>query len=368
MKCGFAVDIGTSTVSAYLCSLENNSVLVKYVEKNTQSIYGEDVVSRILFAHNNTVEKLQKSIITQIDTMFHRMVKMALKKNVIIQSTDVSKVVITGNTVMLHFFIGLPVEGLEAAPFEPNSLFGVEMTGNGVFALVNKNQQNSNISIYLCPCIDAFVGSDAVCAVLAILAKNIKFPALMVDIGTNTEIVLMNSYNDFLSCSTAAGPAFEGGRISVDMKGSQLVAILSRMLEENKMDIHGTILTDGCLLNQKDVRELQLAKSAISAAIDTLLNEECLTPEEISSCHICGTFGNALEVKHMEAIGLLPVGFSSRCYFEGNAAGLGACMILFDDENRAKAKSIVNSTRNIELANNLFFSKRYIERMNFIAE
>ena len=242
MRCGFAVDVGTTNIEISLWNLDSGMILEKKISRNCLYLYGADVVSRILFAHYNGVEVLQRKLIAQLKTEFSQMVREFAPKSggFVTGCGDSSFVadcaVFTGNTVMLHFLSGLSVAGFEKAPFTPVSLFGEVEPGDSALASLAKE-------VILPPCIGAFLGADIVCASLAIseldggtaadTAQEVHAePYIVIDIGTNTEIMLVDANGKRTACSSAAGPAFEGGGLSVDMKGSALVSELARMLDE----------------------------------------------------------------------------------------------------------------------------------------
>ncbi|MBQ0167586.1 MAG: DUF4445 domain-containing protein [Treponema sp.] len=371
----FIADIGTTTIKASLVSSgatgsdrNSGALLASLSEKNAQSVFGLDVISRVLYAHHNGVEPLQKKVLSQV----HDMLK-ALCVSADVQPESVSRSIITGNTIMLHLVRGLSVSGFEMAPFTPVSLGEAEEVLFGLPA-------------YFPPCIDAFLGADAVCAALyAISAPEARFPLLLADVGTNTEIMLFTSSAfeeggagtyDKLSltcCSTAAGPAFEGGVSGGRYTGSELVHMLAELLKAGTMDETGLLLEDadsssasesGFLLAQNDIRQLQLAKGAVSAAVDTLLQEAGLSVGDVGSFVLCGNFGSALNTEEAERIGLFPEGLSSVARYAGNAAELGA-RLLVSDGMKVLAKKIAASGKLIQLADSRFFARRYIERMNF---
>ena len=392
MRCGFAVDIGTTNIEISLWRLDDDSVpdeasvccssnALSKTPLKTKSVrnclcrYGADVVSRILYAHYHSVEELQNKLVAQLKTEFDTMLSEY-------SGAVVARAVFTGNTVMLHFLSGFSVAGFEKAPFTPVSLFG---DGGGAACSPLASLADE---VILPPCISAFLGADIVCAALAAenavscdsALKN-DAPYIVIDIGTNTEILLVGADGRKTGCSAAAGPAFEGGGLSVDMKGSALVAELARMLDESLMDETGYIAetTDGTgcgdnaderrtILNQQDVRQLQLAKGATAAAAETLLSSVGLEAAGIKKCFICGNFGNALDINAVEKTGLLPAALAKNAVYFGNAALRGAELILLSSTAALQqATQIAAETSVIQLADSAFFAEKYIQRMNFSA-
>lgn len=420
-KIFFIADIGTTTIKASLyaidpllpaaCSLsaENccGAPLAVLSEKNAQTVFGLDVISRVLYAHNNGVALLQKKVLCQLLSMLRSVCMQAG-----VPSDSVTAIILTGNTVMLHLVRGLSVQGFEMAPFTPVTAAAAEMTFCTVFESVLDDVSTGLTSdvlppgtapVYFPPCFDAFLGADGVCATLYAVVSEacfsaceeacfsgqrvLRFPVLIADVGTNTEIILIKPGNTAVSgkdalpqefevfcCSTAAGPAFEGGVLGGRYTGSELIHKLSGLLESGAMDETGLLIEkpagletcqlSGSGITQDAVRQLQLAKGAVCAAIETLLNEENVALEEIGSFILCGNFGSALSVNEAERIGLFPAGLSSVTRYAGNAAELGA-RFLADDGMKDLAERIAAAGKMIQLADSSFFARRYIECMNF---
>lgn len=499
MRCGFAVDIGTTNIEVSLWNLDSSDAnagcrlstfknnhlmesscddsvtsetsrafravpLLTKTFRNCLYLYGADVVSRILYAHYNSVEILQQKLISQLKQEFDAMIResnavkcgesgfVADSSYVVDRAEPVpesgdfaasgvsgagcassrdayvaDRAVFTGNTVMLHFLRGLSVAGFEKAPFTPVSLFGEVVPAASALASLAKE-------VILPPCISAFLGADIVCASLAVESdlsdssvsggampatrnagdasgamsaaaadtaqetRAAEKPYIIIDIGTNTEIMLVDSDGKRTACSVAAGPAFEGGGLSVDMKGSALVSELARMLDENIMDETGYLGPDDApsadnapgelscnqcataeftskenkrrtQLTQQDVRQLQLAKGATAAAVETLLQSVGLEAADIKKCFICGNFGNALDISAVKKTGLLPVHLADCAVYVGNAALRGAELILLSKTAAlSRASEIAQETAVLQLADSAVFAEKYIQNMNFRAK
>lgn len=420
-KLVFVVDIGTTTIKTMLYKADGEPIDGTH-EKNKQSVYGIDVVSRVLSAHYKGVFPLQKAVILEILCL------LEFQCDDDYELADVSRIIITGNTIMLHLVRGLSVQGFEMAPFTPVTLEEAEIPlgelfTEGMRASINHFDDDHpsvypplDTPVYFPPCVDAFIGADAVCAALNVLEGGAdfigrprfkpRFPLLIADVGTNTEIMLitparkptsvtgaesLSDEYEITCCSTAAGPAFEGGVLGGKYTGSSLVHLLAELLKAGAMDETGfldekaaehvcrtgTFIAPGVfqlqllepgknlpVITQDAVRQLQLAKGAVCAAIETLLMEKSLTVDDVGQFVLCGNFGSALDVKEAEHIGLFPAGLASVTEYAGNAAELGA-RLLMKDEMREKAKKIAASVKLIQLADSSYFARRYIERMNF---
>ncbi|MCR4940937.1 MAG: ASKHA domain-containing protein [Treponemataceae bacterium] len=379
MRCGFAVDIGTTNIEIALWNLDAEEMLCKRTFRNCLYVRGADVLSRILYAHYRSVEELQEKLALQLRDSFKSMIESAgLESSV----PAVETAVLTGNTVMLHFICGLPVTGFEKAPFRPASLFREE---GPAWPLPSLNAGE----IIIPPCIGAFLGGDIVCAglwaeKLSLSEKtcenskpetlfsgklsSLGAPYLVIDIGTNTEIMLVKSDGSRAACSAAAGPAFEGGGLSVGMKGAALVSALAALLDEGIMDETGYIeKSEASCLSQQDIRQLQLAKGATAAAVEALLESEAIAAKDIKKSFICGNFGNALDIEAVKKTGLLPAAVADKAFYAGNAALAGAELLLLSKTAAlGESRRIASSTSILQLADSAFFAEKYIERMNFI--
>ena len=368
---GIAIDIGTTTIKAYLVEnqyyMEENrkiqvetKIKTEIEEKNSQYLYGKDVISRVMYAHYNGNAKLRESIIFQLQSLIRRL-SSEINDNCIFSS-----IVITGNSVMLSILENFDLSGFERSPFESPSNFGYN---------TKIPELSPNETVYIPPIMDAFIGADALTAGFFALNKAKKtfpaqdiFPFLVVDIGTNGEILLFNEDNVF-GASCAAGPAFEGKNLSKNISGSTAISYLAKMLKNKIMDKSGEILQNSqnqnSPLSQEDVRGLQLAKSAIKTGVEVLLSETNSKPSDIKHCFICGNFGNALQEEDILEIGLLPADFQGKIEYLGNGAGFGAVDLVFSEENREKIKKIATNSKSIELGGNPLFNKKYIENLNF---
>ena len=373
VKSGYAlaVDIGTTTIAGYLYKFPEGELVRTSGVVNTQAQYGADVVTRMEHALNGGADKLQGCLQEQI--------------SLLARDVKIEKYVITGNTTMLHLLTGKDVKGMSCAPYTPESLFG-QWYGE----------------MYLPRCISAFVGADITCAILAsgMLARK---TSLLVDIGTNGEMVLWHE-GKLLCCSAAAGPAFEGAEISQGMLaesgainkvylengkvryttigdaraqgicGSGLVDAIAVMLEKGVLDDTGyleepfEIGDSNVYIAPEDVRQVQLAKAAIRAGIETLLHESGCAYEEIDCFYIAGGFGSYIDREQGAAIGLIPRALLSKVKIIGNGAGAGASMILQSRECLEESQRIAEKAVSLQLADSAYFAEKYVEQMMFESE
>jgi len=410
---GLAVDIGTTTVVAKLIDMRDGQCLATKSDFNPQARYGDDVISRIGYAKSETgLAKLHRMIIDCINRLIVQLCKEAA-----VEAKDIYEACMVGNTTMNHIFLKLPVAGLGRAPFRAFSLEAKDLPAEQLSLQINPAG-----NIHTAANIAAFVGSDAVAAGLAVGIDSAKETTLIVDIGTNGELVLGSSERLY-GASCAAGPALEGAGIScggraadgaieavivnewdidfdvigpgpahcicgsglidavavmldlgiVDATGrfverqrlrEQLVpAILSRVIEKDGQ--MGFALADEVIITQKDVRQVQLAKAAIRAGVKLLQKKIGLQDGDIKQILLAGAFGNFIRAESAVRIGLLPDVPLECVRFVGNAAVSGAQMILLSTRVRKEAEQLAGKIEYVEIANERDFVDVYTDCMAF---
>ncbi len=386
---GIAIDIGTTTVVLYFMNMLTGQIEKISYFLNPQKIFGADVITRISYCqeHKNGLDELQKSIIDAINSDFDN-----FKNEKQLVSDNIERVVIAGNTTMLHMLLGADPISLALAPFKP--VFIEEQIRSGHSSGLNINRDAIVITL---PGISAFVGSDIV-AGLAVLKVN-SGNCLFLDIGTNGEMALIAG-RKIIACSTAAGPAFEGANITCGMGavsgaisefsdtvdyhvignieplgicGSGLVDIVAYMLINNIIDETGRlketfIIHEGnkIMITQQDIREIQLAKSAIYSGIKILLKKAGITYQDIDALYLAGGFGNYITINSAIQIGLLPVELREKIYPIGNSSVIGALQYLKTDEFEVKIDNIINKTEYIELSDVDDFTMEFALNMDFL--
>lgn len=389
-RCGVAVDIGTTTLAARLYDREGR-LLSETSRPNPQSVRGADVITRMEAALDGRASELAGMTCRALDGMLRE-----LAKNADVPAEAIETAVITGNTVMLHLLTETEVEPLTHAPFEARRLFGETLTARQL----GLSSLPSDATVYLPPCIAAFVGADTVTAVLASDLREREETSLLCDVGTNGEMALWHGHTLYV-CSTAAGPAFEGAGISMGMSGrtgaidrvwvqdgeirchvigevepvglcgSGLVDAVAALLDTELLDETGYLedepatVTDPVTVTQEDIRAVQLAKSAIHAGMRTLIHTAHLSCDDVATLFIAGGFGSYLDVKNAGKIGLLPPELTDRVTVLGNAALTGATMLLLYPHLRPAAECLAREARLVELATNPVFVSEYMEQMMF---
>ncbi len=374
-----AADMGTTNIV-----VSNGITSVRL--KNPQTKYGSDIISRILFSMKNDPSLLTSSLhkgLLDAFSLFYETYS-ALPGNTGTGSFfPVKNIVLTGNTVMMHFLSGLDVSSLSSFPFKPLSLFNIQTNLFSIFPNIDYTAWSHLFSpettVYLPPCVDAFLGGDLVCAAAGCglygsftavheesfsNAVQSSSPRIVIDIGTNTEILLSHK-GLYYAASTAAGPAFEGGMIKSSLRGSELLNALSIMLHENQMDSTGMLLQERSLLCQSDIRLLQLAKSAICAAVKTLLHEASLRDNEIDEVFLCGAFGSNCRPEDIERTGLLPSSLARKITMKEHAVIEGSRILGISTFQRDICFKQIQNTSVIQLADSSFFAREYISCMNF---
>ena len=376
---GAAIDIGTTTVVLRLFDSYGRLVGEK-AALNPQRSVASDVLGRISASLDGKGALLSDMIIDCIKTLAKDICKDINRK-----SDEIERTVISGNTAMLYLLTNRNPESISRYPFEADELFGV---------WVDKT--------YLAACMNAYVGGDITCAVLSSGMCEGDKTVLLCDIGTNGEIALWKDGRLFVT-SAAAGPAFEGSEIScgcqnivgavnrVGVEDRKIVA--TTVGNEKAIGINGTGLVDAVAsflkldyidktgyaekpleikanggsieLTQDDIRALQLAKAAIRAGIETLLESTDTKTEDIDEFLIAGSFGSNLSIDSAVKIGLIPSALAGKARCIGNAALNGAADILFDDGKIVRAEEIANSAKHIQLGGSEQFYDRFISAIDF---
>lgn len=381
---GVAVDLGTTTLVVQLLNLENAQIIDAATDVNPQTRFGADLISRIQSCLDGRQEKLQELIRKKISKMIYEV----LQKHPV----KIDKVILVGNTVMHHIFSGLNVQPLSYYPFESPNL------GMQKFAPASLSWElPETASICFYPSIGSFVGSDILAGIAATKMTERETFSVLIDLGTNGEIVIGNKHQ-IICASTAAGPAFEGAKISQGMRattgaissittidngfachvignvlakgicGSGLIDAMAILLQQEQIGMFGEInsgekkimLSPGVYLTQQDIREFQLAKAAIAAGLQILLNRIKITFEEIDHIFIAGGFGNFLNIQHVIKTGLIE-STEDKIVKLGNTALIGAKMFLFREEYFIQ--NILKKTTHINLEGDPAFQDIYVEKL-----
>lgn len=408
---GAAVDIGTTTLSARLCDLESGATLGECRALNPQTKYGGDVAARISFAMERAdgPAALRRAAVDKLNEMIAGLAADA---------GAVCDVALAGNPTMIHIFFGVDPAGLAAAPFAPVFSDGIETSAReaGLTAV------HPNARLRALPGVSAYVGADTVGAALAAGLTRPGPTCLLVDIGTNAEIFLRTP-KGLSACSAAAGPAFEGAGLECGtwarpgalqhialapelstatigggapdgICGSAVFDLVAELRKTGALEAGGRIAPEnlrpefgslrrmftraggqprfviaakgrGTYFSQRDVRQVQLAKSAIRTGIEILLRRMGVKPGELKSIIVAGLLGNSLRAENVIASGLFPEAPAARIKYAGNAAIEGAAMTLLDERRWNEARRLARETRYVELSGDREFEERFTGFLGF---
>lgn len=410
---GVSIDIGTSKIVLHLVNLvTGETTSIKSIE-NPQIAYGEDVISRINYIALNEegLKRLQELVLEAINMLIDEACReTGVKRDCIYEVT------VVGNTAMHHIFLGYNPKQLAVAPYVPVAKQSVNVKAKRLGLKVNPLA-----NVYVLPIIAGFVGADAIADALASGIYEVDELSLLIDIGTNSEVFIGNR-EDIVSCSCAAGPAFEGmhiehgvkavtgaiERIKINPKdyeveyktindakpigicGSAMVDVVAEMFKCGIIDRHGhfnkNISTNrlrrenGMLkfiiawkeesgtgrditVSEKDVQEIILAKAAISSSIAVLMREKGVKKEDIGRVYIAGAFGSYLNAESALFLGLIPDVALERVSFVGNTAIAGAKICLLSRNMRDVADNLSRTIRYIELTAHPAFHREFIDAL-----
>ncbi len=400
---GVAVDIGTTTLAAYLLDLQTGDELAVESALNPQKPWGDDVISRCDAAGAGALAGLQAAVTGELNAMVGR-----LCARVGAAREQVFHMTVAGNTVMLHLFAGVSPAQIAQAPFVPVWTGTLDLPAGGLGLTLHPHAV-----VTVLPAVAGYVGADTVAAMVAAGLREDGPATLLIDIGTNGEIALAAG-GALYACSTAAGPAFEGAHISAGMGGvagaihrvttgdgkllcrtigdgpargicgSGLLDLVAVLLDVGAIDDTGRMDEDtapGWLtleggrvavdrerdiwLTGRDVREVQLAKGAIAAGIQVLLAQAGVRAAEVERVCLAGGFGSYLDRDSACRIGLLPKELRDRTVAVGNASGAGAKAALLSREAMDEARRLARAVRYVELSARKDFQDAFLDQMMF---
>jgi uncharacterized 2Fe-2S/4Fe-4S cluster protein (DUF4445 family) len=407
---GFAVDIGTSKIVGYLTNLSSGEVVGFGSLENPQISFGEDILSRISYAEES-LEKRRRLQILAVEGI-NRIIQMACGEAGV-NPSEIYELTVVGNTAMFSLFLGIQTKYLHLAPYVPGVKGPVVVKAQELGININPRA-----SIYALPNIAGYVGADAVGDVLATNIYEMDEMCLLVDVGTNGEVFVGNK-EDIVSCSCAAGPAFEGVHIQHGMKavsgaierieispktfevkyltidgakpvgicGSGIIdavaemfkcGIISERGKFNDVDTPRIIRVEGkpefviawkeetalgkdITVSLKDIEEVQLAKAAIHTGCAILMEKKAVTEDDIDRVFIAGAFGNYINPESAKFLGLIPDIPTEKITFAGNTALAGAKMALISREVRKTAQRLSRWIRYVELMAEPNFQREFVK-------
>ena len=413
---GVAVDLGTTTVVCYLLDLDIHKVVGSHSFLNPQVSYGDDVISRIAAStlQPGTLARMQEMLVEEMNRAFS-----ALTEEAGAVPGALSEVVVAGNTVMEHIFLGISPESIGHSPYSPQFRTHPPIAASELGLIIAPDG-----AVKLIPNVAGYVGGDIVAGIAAHAVDKEKPLRFFVDIGTNNELVI-GSEERMYCCATAAGPAFEGARISQGMRacngavekvamteegvsyeviggsvpkglcGSGLIDVVAMLLREGVIDSRGRMLTheectderikdrlssddnrinrflitdsnDPVYLTQKDVREVQLAVGAVKVGTEVMMEQMGTTVDGIDEILLAGAFGSNIDIASAITVGLLPKVEREKVRFIFNSSGLGACMALASADFYRATEQTMSRMEYIELSSLKDFQKRFIRSMLFV--
>ncbi len=416
---GVALDVGSTTLAAALVALDTGAVAASASTLNPQTHFGGDVMSRIAFAREREEggETLRRVLATALDALTGSCLETAR-----VGRDEVAGVVVVGNPTMTHSLLGLDLRGLGVAPYQGVRYDAWTGTAREL------GLELPAAEAHVLPGVRSHVGADAVAAVVAAGLDRAEAPTLLIDLGTNSEVVL-SAPEGLLCTSASAGPAFEGatihhgmravpgaierlqvaadgtarvetvgGEAPVGLCGSGLIDAVAELVRVGVVEVSGRVRTpdelegwcaaDLCrsvqaapdagravrlagrgdravLLTARDIRELQLVKGSIAAAVSLLLGEAGLEAESLDEVLIAGAFGSHIHVASARAIGLVPPLASGRVRPVGNAAGAGARLALVDRRARQRVEEAAARASFVELAERPDYQVAFVEALPF---
>ena len=406
---GFAVDVGTTKVAGYLVDLKNGELLAAVSLPNPQISFGEDLISRITY-WTESEEKgisLQKIVIGCVN----KLIEDSCKKFDVTKN-EIYDITVVGNTAMHHIFFGISPKYVGQSPFPVavKNSFDVKAKDIGMIA-------NSAAYVHALPPIAGFVGADTVAGILATEIYNKEETCMLIDVGTNAEIVVGNK-DKLTCCSAPAGPAFEGAKIKHGMRassgaietvwidpktletgyktidetkprgicGSGIIDTVAQLLKTNVIDDIGrfnkklnnprlrilgentefvlawqkdTSINKDITITRHDIQEILLAKAAVYTGTHILLKRLNLKPNDVEKLYIAGAFGTYIDLTNTLTIGMFPEIPSNKIQFVGNTAGSGGRLVLLSEKLRSKAEEIAINTGYIELASDPSFETEF---------
>lgn len=400
---GICIDIGTTTLAALLVNLETEADCQTAVSVNHQRAYGSDVLSRISASNSGKKWEIQRCIRQDLQ----KLIRELLQKEKITEQ-QIQRIVIAGNTTMCHLLRGFSCETLGVAPFLPVDLSWMEGSAADFLGM-----KELDTKVVILPGISAFVGADIMAGIAKMNMHRSEGYHLLLDIGTNGEMVLGNCHHMYVT-STSAGPAFEGGNISCGMAsipgvishvfmeetgktgfqvigeadgenkkkqqaigicGTGMIDLVYELRKHQMIDEHGTYsdlyfdtgyeLAGKVKFTQNDIREIQMAKAAIRAGVDILVKKAGIAFDEVDDCYLAGGFGTKIDITKAAGIGLIPKELEVKTIPVGNTVLAGTKEVLLGRISKDELEKIQTMADVINLAEENDFEELYLSYMDF---
>jgi len=409
---GVACDLGTTTAAVYLLDLNTGEQRAASVALNRQTAYGEDVLSRLDRAHAGGAEALRRAALETLNDLIAQVCREAG-----LSSQHIYEATLVGNPCMVHLLLGLDPHAIGLAPYIPTVADALDLPAREVGLEIAPGG-----NVHFLPAVAGYLGADAVADALAASLGEDERVRVLVDLGTNAEVLLSRG-RELFACAAPAGPAFEGARISCGMRaapgaidrvwladgrvqvhvlgerpalglaGSGLVSAAAALRRAGLLSDRGRFLPERApaglfaqgrdgpelvlvpedasgtgrrlTLTQRDVAELLLARAAVAAGLRLLLQEAGLEEKDLEEVLLAGSFGNFVDREEAMEIGLLPRLPPERVIGLGNAAGAGAVLALLSLPMRRRAQEVARQIRYIELSAHPEFREAFVRAMAF---
>lgn len=396
---GVAMDIGTTTIVLDLFDCRTKERIATTSFFNPQKVFGSDIISRIAYCYQNKTRlaQVRKLLLDQINE------ELKSSLNQVGQTNDsIGSIVIAANTAMSQFIMGESIDSIAKSPVTPSFLTTKRFSASEMGFICNPKAQG-----ILMPSIGGYVGGDALSCFISRPEMEQEKVCLLIDIGTNTELILKTKESIY-TCSTAAGPAFEGavmkygmvakegaiykvnyakeqfivdtvgGGEPIGMCGSGYIDAIAEAYKHGYLDETGYIPNKesqifickhqtgtGIFITQEDIRQFQLAKAAIRAAIDLLLLRCNMSIDQVEQLFIAGSFGKHLTLENAFVTGLLPRKKEEQVIFIGNGSLKGATSVLLGEISTQRMDDLQKKFEYLELSNDAAFQKQFIANINF---
>ncbi len=381
---GIIIDIGTTTIVLELIDLQSDQIVAHHSILNPQTRFGADVISRIDYCTKNSVEPLHRELQATLTS--------ALKELTSSKKT-ITKIVISGNTTMIATLLNKDITSMGFHPYTVPVSKSLELTADALFPSLDLN-----CPIIVLPFIASFVGGDITSGLIAQGFFDNDEVAILVDLGTNGEIAIGNR-NKIVTSATAAGPAFEGGGIScgigsyagaisdfdhelnfrtihdqkpIGICGSGTISLISHLLRQEIIQECGKLahgeaytVTDNISLTQKDIRQIQYAKSAICSGIDGVIRHYGTTVENVDKIYLAGGFSQYIKVDDLFVMKLIPEALAPKVEITGNSSLAGARHVLVKGLETGQLIDMTNEIINVDMSTDKDYFDDYIDNLGF---
>ncbi|MFL2677362.1 MAG: ASKHA domain-containing protein [Dehalococcoidia bacterium] len=401
---GIAADIGTTTVACSLIDLTSGKIIGISSFENPQRFGGSDTLNRISYETTKFPGELKSVIISGLNFEIGE-----LCKKFKIRRSHIYEMIIVGNTTMRDIFFGIDVAGVGQRPYKSLTQLDLEEGRSSTTSVVKKASElgiriNKNAEVISPPLISCHIGSDVTADLISIDVENIEDNFMLLDVGTNTEIILGNKDN-LVAASCPAGPAFEGGEVTYAMPGydgaiekfsidkgnqkfdtinnsdaqgicgSGLIDLLASLKSNSIINELGVLNngddffelenTNGIKLSRSDMSALAQAKAANYCGQSIAIKKSGINIDEFKQLFLSGGFANYIDVDNAKKIGFLIDTPNADILKIGNSALNGAIIYLLDVDSRVRIESIVNSIQHVELETDENFFDHFVEGCQF---